>query len=92
MFWRRWLREYLPELTRRNKWFKDVKPVEVGDIVVMFEENHPRKYWKKAIVTEVFPGKDNVVRTVMLKTENGFLKRPVTKIAVLDVSKSFQNR
>jgi hypothetical protein len=90
MFWRRWLGEYLPELTRRSKWHKYVKPVEVGDVVVVFDENHPRKYWKIAIVTEVYPGKDDVVRTVKLKTENGSLKRPVAKVAVLDIGRSFQ--
>ncbi|XP_062541149.1 uncharacterized protein LOC134209181 [Armigeres subalbatus] len=26
-FWRRWIREYLPTLTRRTKWFGDVKAV-----------------------------------------------------------------
>lgn len=29
LFWRRFNVEYLPTLTRRTKWFKDVKPVEV---------------------------------------------------------------
>lgn len=27
LFWRRWTREYLPSLTKRTKWFDEVKPV-----------------------------------------------------------------
>lgn len=30
-FWKRWSREYLPTLTRRTKWFGEVKPVAVGE-------------------------------------------------------------
>ncbi|XP_055623401.1 uncharacterized protein LOC129766828 [Toxorhynchites rutilus septentrionalis] len=32
VFWKRWIREYLPILTRRMKWFGDVKPVAEGDL------------------------------------------------------------
>ena len=33
-FWKRWLREYLPTLTRRTKWYRSVEPVEVNDVVM----------------------------------------------------------
>jgi hypothetical protein len=84
-FWRRWLKLYLPELTRRNKWHKPARTVQIGDVVVIFDDNHPRSYWKKGLVTEIHEGVDGIVRTVTLKTANGILKRPVAKIAVLDL-------
>ena len=32
-FWRRWRREYLPELTRRNKWQRKLPSPNVGELV-----------------------------------------------------------
>ncbi|XP_062703145.1 uncharacterized protein LOC115264088 [Aedes albopictus] len=37
IFWRRWTREYLPTLTKRTKWFGDVKPVQPGDLVLIMD-------------------------------------------------------
>ncbi|XP_062713285.1 uncharacterized protein LOC134290231 [Aedes albopictus] len=37
-FWRRWVLEYLPMLTRRTKWFETVKPLEPGDLVVIIDD------------------------------------------------------
>ncbi|XP_058456720.1 uncharacterized protein LOC131434090 [Malaya genurostris] len=34
MFWKRWVREYLPMLTRRTKWFEYVQPLEPGNLVM----------------------------------------------------------
>ena len=36
-FWRRWVLEYLPTLTRRTKWFENVKTLDVGDIVIIID-------------------------------------------------------
>ncbi|XP_055615129.1 uncharacterized protein LOC129761435 [Toxorhynchites rutilus septentrionalis] len=36
-FWERWVAEYLPTLTRRTKWFSQVKPIETGDIVILVD-------------------------------------------------------
>lgn len=33
-FWKRWVAEYLPTLTKRTKWLKSGKPVQVGNRVV----------------------------------------------------------
>ena len=38
-FWKRWLQEYLPTLTRRTKWLKEDKNVEIGDLVMLQEDN-----------------------------------------------------
>lgn len=84
-FWRRWLREYLPVITRRTKWFQEVKPIEVNDMVILTDENI-RNSWRKGIVVQLQKGSDNRVRQVIVRTQNGLLRRPVSKLAVLDVS------
>ena len=39
--------------------------------------------WPLARVIDVHPGKDQVVRVVSIKTEQGIYKRPVAKVALL---------
>ncbi|CAG7828334.1 unnamed protein product, partial [Allacma fusca] len=36
--WTRWVKEYLPTLTRRTKWFQHSSPIKVGDIVVIVDK------------------------------------------------------
>ncbi|XP_062556656.1 uncharacterized protein LOC134221480 [Armigeres subalbatus] len=85
IFWQRWLRDYLPELTRRTKWFDDVKPIEENDIVLIVDPALPRNCWPKGRVIGVNRGKDNRVRSATIQTVTGIYERPATKIAVLDV-------
>ncbi|XP_055645563.1 uncharacterized protein LOC129782290 [Toxorhynchites rutilus septentrionalis] len=43
MFWRKWVKDYLPTLTRRTKWFQSTKPIEEGDLVVVVDNNQVRR-------------------------------------------------
>lgn len=85
-FWKRWLREYLPTLTRRGKWFNRVSPIKVDDIVVVADQDLPRNCWPKGRVVSTNLGKDGQVRSAVIQTKSGILTRPAVKIAVLDVA------
>ncbi len=37
--------------------------------------------WSLGRVTQVYPGKDQLVRVATIRTEKGSYKRPVTKLA-----------
>ena len=39
--------------------------------------------WRLARVTQVYPGKDGLVRVVSVKTATGTYKHPVSKVALL---------
>lgn len=84
-FWKRWINEYLPTLTRRSKWFERVKPLEIGDIVVLVDNLLPRNVWPKGCVVDVVKASDGQVRRAMVRTANGVYERPAMKLAVLDV-------
>jgi hypothetical protein len=86
-FWQRWIKEYLPTLTRRTKWNSRVDPIQVGDVVIVVDDLLPRNSWPKGIIEELFPGKDGIVRVVTVRTATGTYRRPVPKICVLDVKK-----
>ncbi|XP_062715911.1 uncharacterized protein LOC134291768 [Aedes albopictus] len=83
-FWVRWIKEYLPTITKRTKWFVDSKPVSAGDLV-MIVEDRLRNGWIRGRVLRVFPGRDGRCRSANVKTSTGVLRRPVAKLAVLEV-------
>ncbi|KAJ8966498.1 hypothetical protein NQ317_019893 [Molorchus minor] len=70
-FWARWHLEYLHTLQTRSKWNKESANIKVGMVVVVKTDNAPPLHWPLAIVTEVFPGQDGIVRVV--RTYRGFL-------------------
>lgn len=72
-------------ITRRTKWFQNVKPIEQGDVVIIVDENSARNCWLKGIVIETTLAKNGQVRHAVVRTKNGILKRPVLKLAVLNV-------
>ncbi|XP_055681943.1 uncharacterized protein LOC129789287 [Lutzomyia longipalpis] len=84
-FWKRWSMEYLTSLQQRPKWYKECKNLEVGNLVLLRENNLRPSVWKMGRITEVHPGKDGVVRAVTLKTKDGIDKRIVSTVAKLPV-------
>ena len=82
-FWQRFIREYLPTLQKKGKWRLKERQVKIGDLVLMVDYEIPRGKWKLARVEEVYPGKDGVVRNVLVKTQSGRYKRSVQKLCVL---------
>lgn len=100
-FWRRWVKEYLPTLTCRSKWFPKAKPIKVGDIVLLVDEQNERNCYPRGVVVEVLPDKYGQVRRATVKitevktdvagrTKDAPVRvsirtKPVAKLAVLDV-------
>ena len=83
-FWRRWLREYLPELQRRRKWHKKLPNIQVGDLVLIADENSPRGNWPLGLVVDTKEGRDGLVRSARLKTKISEVVRPISKIIHLE--------
>ena len=85
-FWNRWRKEYLPTLTSRNKWMTGSRNVQVGDLVMLLDQNMVRGRWSLGRISNVFPGRDNVVRHVEVDTSTGRYIRPLTKISPLELN------
>ena len=83
MIWQRWVGEYLPQNNVRSQWNKSETNIEVGDLVWLIEDNVKRSQYRMARIVEIYPGKDGVVRSALIKTLDGTLKRPVIKLAPL---------
>ena len=82
-FWRRWMREYVPELIGRDKWQQNTRPMCVGDKVLVVDENTRRGHWPIGVVTKTFAGDGGVVRRVSVKIGKSELIRPVIKLCLI---------
>ena len=52
----------------------------------------PRGLWKKAIVHEVHPSQDNLVRSFTIRDKDGYLyKRPVHKLCLIVTKDEHEN-
>ncbi|KAI9555947.1 hypothetical protein GHT06_018489 [Daphnia sinensis] len=67
-YWRRWMREYVPNLIDRKKWNQVTPSLRVGNRVLIMDENTRRGQWLTGTVSKLFPGEDGRVRRVSTAT------------------------
>lgn len=85
-FWSRWVRDYLPELTRRSRHYPTRPPLQTGELVIICDDGQPRSRWARGRIVETAVGADGIVRSAKVRTTDGEYWRPTTKLAVIDVS------
>ncbi|XP_038105324.1 uncharacterized protein LOC119765476 [Culex quinquefasciatus] len=85
-FWRRWINEYLPTIAKRTKWHSEAENIQVDDLVLIVNEGQ-RNGWTRGRVLTVIPGRDGRIRQATIQTSAGILRRPVSKLAVLQVQR-----
>jgi hypothetical protein len=84
VFWRRWIKEYLPMLQERHKWNNPSRNFCIGDIVLLVDTTVPRNAWPIGKVVQVYPGRDQLVRRVQVRAKSGLYDRPIDKLILLD--------
>lgn len=84
-FWLKWHNEYLTTLLPRKKRFKVNEHFRVGQLVAIHDENLPPAQWLIGRISKLFLSKDELIRSVEIKTEKSLLVRPVQKICILPV-------
>jgi len=83
-FLSRWSNEYLVNCQRRTKWkMKTGAKLEVGQLVMLKEDDTMPLSWIMARIIAVHPGQDDVIRAVTVLTKKGTYKRPVVKISLI---------
>lgn len=83
-FWRRWTAEVIPSLLKRKKWYADRRHIQVGDLVLVIDQNTPRGRWPISRVDEIYPGKDGIPRSALVRNKGGVYHRPVPKLCVIE--------
>ena len=83
--WSRWKQEYITSLQGRPKWLAPQRNLRPGDLVLLVNEKTARGIWPLAIILEVFPDAQGLVRNVRLRTAKGKeYERNVTKLVFLE--------
>lgn len=83
-FWSRWKTEYLNSLTQRAKWTKHSKPLSIGSMVLVKDDNRSPLHWHLARVIELQVGVDGVARSALVKNANNqIINRPLVKLCPL---------
>ena len=68
-FWQHWKRDYVSSLQDRNKWKFPERNMTEGDIVLV-RSQVPRNQWPLAIIDKVHPGRDGLVRRVVVRLKS----------------------
>ena len=84
IFWKRWVREYLPGLQKRQRWNHQRRNFAVGHIVLVVDQSTPRNSWPIGRIVRVYPDKKGFVRSVDVKTKMTVLERPINKLCLLE--------
>lgn len=85
-FWSRWSKEYLNLLQQRHKWKYPQRGPQLGDLVLIREDNAPPLHCKTGRISVLCPSPDNQCRVASVRTPTGELKRPISKLCVLPVN------
>ena len=80
--WTCWLKEYVPHLNCRSKWFQSSdRHLKTGYLVWLVEPTAPRGHYPLGRVVNLNYGTDAIARSPEVKTSTGNLVRPVIKLA-----------
>lgn len=90
-FWRRWQNEYLQHLRCLSKWTKKQPNVQLGQIVLIGDDNNPVAKWPMGIVIHTQKGADGIVRVATVRVGSNIYKRNVRLLAPLPIEISALN-
>ena len=95
-FWHRWRREYLADITTRQKWHTQRRNLKINDIVLVKNNEQGRGEWPLAKVIETTVDDDGLVRRVHVqlgdrgrkgtddrRSKTSILERPIQKLVLL---------
>lgn len=95
-FWSRWKKEYLQNVSLRQKWHIPRRNLKVNDIVIIKEDMLPRNQWQLGRVVETTEGTDGLVRRVKVQvgdrkstkkqdytSKPSIIERPIQKLVLL---------
>ena len=85
-FWEVWSNDYIRQLPRAPV-YKERGCLHIGSVVLVKDENMPRLKWPLGLVTKTNISRDNVVRSVEIKTQKGYVVRPIQNLYVLELNK-----
>ncbi|XP_062558129.1 uncharacterized protein LOC134223008 [Armigeres subalbatus] len=84
LFWKRWLKEYLPVIRRQPAWFEESRKLVPGDLVMVVDPSK-RNGWESGRIVHLIPHPDGRYRQAIVQIRDENMVRPVTRLAPLDL-------
>lgn len=84
-FWRLWSHEYIITLQNRKKWRETQQNVQLGQIVLVSEDDEHPSQWSLGKIVAVHPGSDGLVRAADVYCRSKTLSRPIHKLSLLPI-------
>jgi len=78
--WKHFIKEILPEISPRTKWYKLFPSLKIGTVVLVIEEGVPKGQWKLAVVEALKTSTDGVVRSATVRMNNKLFDRPIINL------------
>uniref|UniRef100_A0A1X7SFL0 DUF5641 domain-containing protein n=1 Tax=Amphimedon queenslandica TaxID=400682 RepID=A0A1X7SFL0_AMPQE len=93
-FWMRWKKEYLLELREGHRYHSTGvcgEQINVGDVVVVYDSDKHRGFWKLGVVEQLIVGRDNESRGAVVRVhkkghKSTLLKRPVQRLYPIEMN------
>ena len=78
------MKEYLPHIRSRQKWFSPTENLKIGDVVLVIDPCAARRKWKVGRIECTYPGSDQLVRVIDVRVGDKVLKRSVSRLSPLE--------
>jgi len=78
-FRQRWSSDYLQSLQQPQRWQRTSSILQPGDLVLLRKDNTAPLHRPTAVITDIHPGKNGIVRVVTIRNPKGEFKRPIIK-------------
>ena len=88
-FFRIWRDSYILNLPPITQGYSKNCRLKVGSLVLIRDKEGPRMTWPLGRVTRTFPGKDQIIRAVELRTSKGTVVRPIQKLHDLELNQDY---
>ena len=83
-FWKRWRREFQPNLNIRRKWFHPRRNLKEGDIVLLIGPKAHRGDWPLGRIVGTHTGADGLVIVTRVRVGKNEYLRPVNRLCPLE--------
>ena len=84
-FWKRFMREWVPNQVPRKKWQQLNSDLKNGDVVLVVDPDTIRGKWPLGRITNTFPSRDNRIRKVEVLIGGKRYLRPISRICLLKI-------
>lgn len=82
-FWSHFIRNYLPSLQSRQKWYTDNPNLQINTVVLILDPQLPRSLWPVGKVISLHLGKDGRCRVADVQVGDKRYTRPVARLIPL---------